>query len=176
MSACLKPSSKSGRETRQEAHETKQRKQHWHAHTTMCKADRCCEAALWYRKPSLGPCDDLEAGMGKGREAVCGWVWLICIVVWQKPTRDCKVIFPKIKERKTWDQSLESARAMFALRKPLRKALLLPWSTTLASKLHQACPAPSAYPFTCVVGQYPQDHSTRWRQGYLYTLDPAWKS
>ena len=44
-------------------------------------------------------CDDLErwGWGGLKREVIHVQLWLICLVVWQKPTQHCKAVFPQLK-------------------------------------------------------------------------------
>ena len=79
------------------------REYHGHIYTTMCKQVAGGEAAVWHRALNLVLCDSLEGwdeGQGEGevrREGEYAYLWLIHIVVWQKPTQYCKAIILQLK-------------------------------------------------------------------------------
>ena len=47
---------------------------------------------------NLGLCDDIKDGMGEGREGIYIWLWLIRVVIWQKPTQYYNAIFLQIRK------------------------------------------------------------------------------
>jgi len=46
-------------------------------------------------------CDNLEGwdGVGSGRQETYVYLWLIHVVVWQKPTQHCKAIILQLKKK-----------------------------------------------------------------------------
>ena len=48
------------------------------------------------REPSLVLCDNLE-GREPKREGIYVYLWMIHIVVWQKPTQYCKAVIFQLK-------------------------------------------------------------------------------
>ena len=72
-------------------------------YTAMCEKDSSWEAAIQHRELSSVLCDDLEGGMGVGwrlkREGICVCLWLIRVVVQQKPTQHCKAIILQFQKK-----------------------------------------------------------------------------
>ena len=78
--------------------------------TTMCETDSWWRAAVQHREPRLVLCDDLEGCNRSGEGGFQGggththiykWLWLIHVVIRQKPTHHCKAIILQMK-KKVW--------------------------------------------------------------------------
>ena len=71
------------------------REQHSNIYNIMCKRESWWEAAVKYREPSLVLRDNLEGQDGgrweggSSREDIHVYLWLIHVIVWQKPTQYC---------------------------------------------------------------------------------------
>ena len=50
------------------------------------------------RPPGSGPLKDHNRGTLKGK-VIYVYLWLICVVVWQKPTQHCKAILSQLKNK-----------------------------------------------------------------------------
>ena len=87
------------------------REQHWNICITICKQIAC--GKLLY---STGLCDDREGWDGAQvggsfkTEGVYVYLWLIYVVVWQKPTQHCKAITLqlKLKKNSSWSLGLKA--------------------------------------------------------------------
>ena len=105
---------------------------------TICKIDSYWEVSLEYRELSLVLCDNLEGWEGVGRRFKREWthvyLWLIPVVVCQKPTQCCKAIILQLKINLKKDNVQIEKDNILSSKKKKKKAQFKPWKTQFSEK------------------------------------------